>query len=678
MPEENRIDIGNMQDKALSRLRRRCILSLILCVPLIIISLFFRTIPYANYYMWLLATPVVLFFGRQFFIKSFNLIFKLKTNTDTLVALSTGTAYIVSVFNTLLPSFWTDKGMEAHVYFGVSAIVVAFVLLGRYLEEKAKSNTTQAIKKLIGLQPRKATVIRGSELLVIPINEIVEGDEIMVKPGERIAVDGKISKGSTYINESMISGEPLAVEKGVGKKVYAGTINESNTFYFIVSKTGRNTLLGQVIRMIQDAQGNKRKVQNIADKVSNIFIVVIGIVAFFTFLVWFIISVEDDFMQGVFSSVTVLIMACPCALGLATPTAIMAGIDKGLSQGILIKGSEALENADKLTAVVLDKTGTITEGVSRVTEIKWLVDATPELKGILYAIESYSEHPLSNAVKVFLKDDYRVKPDMKVSALSGNGLIGETWSGNYYVGTMKMLNVCNVTLTDENTAWINNETDKANTIVLFAHQSALLAIISITDKVKDSSVSAIKIMKSLGLKLFILTGDSRRSGDLIARQVGIDTENVNAGVLPAGKASFVNELKEQGEIVAMTGDGINDSGALAAADVSFAMGQGSDVAMEVAQVTIASSDLTLLCRMIGLSRLTNKTIRQNLFWAFIFNIIGIPVAAGILYPTFGILLNPLMASIVILLSSVSVTINSLLLRFRDIRKESYTIKNLSI
>jgi Cu2+-exporting ATPase len=666
MPEKDKTDITGIRNEELSRLRRRCILALIFCAPLIIISLFFRTAPYADYYMWVLATPVVLFFGRQFFIRSLKLAFKLSANTDTLVALSTGTAYVVSVFNTLLPSFWTDKGMEAHVYFGVSAIILAFVLLGRYLEEKAKSNTALAIKKLMGLQPRKATVNRNGELLSIPVNEITEGDEIMVKPGERIPVDGKISKGSTFINESMISGEPLAVEKGIGKKVYGGTVNEANTFYFIVSGTGRDTLLGQVIGMIQDAQENKRGVQSIADKVSGVFIIVVGSIAFVTFLVWLVISAENGFMQGVFSAVAVLIMACPCALGLAVPTAIMAGIDKGSSLGILIKGSEALENADKLTAVVLDKTGTITEGVSGVTEIKWLVEPTPELKGILYGIESYSEHPLSNAVKVFLNDEYRVRPEMKVSSLSGSGLMGETKSGNYYVGTMKLLDVCDVNLTEENEAWINSETEKANTVVLFAHQSALLAIISITDKVKDSSVSAINTMKSSGLDLFILTGDSKRSGDLIARQVGIEPGHVNAGALPAGKASFVNGLKEQGEIVAMTGDGINDSGALAAADVSFAMGQGSDIAMEVAQVTIASSDLTLLCRTIDLSGLTNKTIRQNLFWAFIFNIIGIPVAAGILYPSFGILLDPVMAGVVILLSSVSVVINSLLLGFRYI------------
>jgi Cu2+-exporting ATPase len=657
---------SDSREDYLDVLRRDCILSLIFCVPLIVIALFFRAMPYANYYMWALATFVVLFFGRQFFIISWKQALHFSANADTLVALSTGTAYLVSVFNTLLPSFWTDRGMQAHVYFGVSAIVVAFVLLGRYLEERAKSNTAVAIKKLIGLQPQVVTVIRSGQAMVIPVREIEVGDEVMVKPGERIPADGKIMKGFTFINESMISGEPLPVEKREGKKVYAGTLNEANTFYYIVSKTGKDTLLGHVVGMIQDAESNRRPVQKMVDKVSGIFIVVIGFIAVLTFFMWFLLSAEDGFIQGLLSAMTVLIIACPCALGLAVPTAIMAGIDRGATYGILIKGSEALENADKLTAVVLDKTGTITEGISRVVRINWVVEPTPELKGILYGIESYSEHPLSQAVKVYLNDDYRIKPEMKVFSLSGKGLVGETNSGSYYVGTMKLFEEQRVAFTKEQSDWINSETDNGNTVVLFVCQSFLLAIISIADRVKATSVEAIARMKDSGLNLYMLTGDSKRSGDLTAKQVGIPTEHVNAGALPVGKASFVNELRDSGAIVAMTGDGINDCGALAAADVSIAMGQGSDIAMEVAQVTIASSDLNLLCKTIGLSKLTNKTIKQNLFWAFIFNIIGIPVAAGVLYPVYGLLLNPVMASVVIALSSASVVINSLLLRFRDI------------
>ncbi|NDV97359.1 copper-translocating P-type ATPase [Dysgonomonas sp. 521] len=666
MEIKNSRDTLGSRENYLGVLRRDCILSLIFCVPLIVIALFFRAIPYANYYMWALATPVVLFFGRQFFIVAWKHALRFSANADTLVALSTGTAYMVSIFNTLLPSFWTDRGMQPHVYFGVSAIVVAFVLLGRYLEERAKSNTAIAIQKLIGLQPQVVTVVRSGQAVVIPVRQIEVGDEVMVKPGERIPADGKIVRGSSFINESMISGEPLPVEKGEGKKVYAGTVNEANTFYYIVSATGKNTLLGNVVGMIQDAERGKRTVQKMADKVSRIFIVVIGFVAIFTFLMWFWLSAEDGFMQGLLSSIMVLIMACPCALGLAAPTAIMAGIDRGAAHGILIKGSEALENADKLTAVVLDKTGTITEGVSRVVRIKWIAHPTPELKGILYGIESYSEHPLSQAVKVYLNDDYRIKPEMKVSSLSGRGLVGETDSANYYVGTMKLLEEQNVAFTEEESDWIHNETGNGNTVVLFVSQSSLLAIISIADKVKPTSIEAIARMKGSGMSLYMLTGDSKRSGDLTARQVGIPVDHVNAGALPAAKASFVSELKDSGEVVAMTGDGINDCGALAMADVSIAMGQGSDIAMEVAQVTIASSDLNLLCKTIDLSKLTNKTIRQNLFWAFIFNVIGIPVAAGALYPAYGVLLNPVMAGVVIALSSAGVVVNSLLLRFREI------------
>jgi Cu2+-exporting ATPase len=638
---------------------------MVFCVPLVIIALFFKSIPYANYMMWALSTPIILIFGRQFFVVAWKLIRRLSTNMDTLVALSTGTAYLVSVFNTILPSFWTDKGMEAYVYFDISAIVVAFVLLGRYLEEKAKSNTTLAIKKLIGMQPRRAIVVRNDRQISIPIREIEIEDEVVVKPGERIPVDGKINKGSTFINESMISGEPLPVEKGLGKKVYAGTVNEANTFHFIVSKVGKDTLLGQVVKMIQDARKNKRFTREIVDKISIVFIPVIGVVAVVTFFLWFFFSPEDGFIHGLMSSVAVLIMACPCAIGLATPTAIMAGIGKGATKGVLIKGSEALENAEKLSSVALDKTGTITEGVSRVTEIKWMVEATPELKGILYGIESYSEHPLSDAVKVYLKDDFRLKPDMKVSSSSGKGLIGETETEQYYVGT-KLPEGQDIVLTDEQYIWIEAETNNSKTVVLFTSRTSLLAIISIADKVKSSSLAAIRDLSASGLKLYILTGDSKRSGDMIAKQVGINADNVKAGALPADKASFIQNLRHQGEIIAMTGDGINDCGALAAADVSVAMGQGSDIAMEVAQVTIASSDLNKLCQLIALSRVTVKTIKQNLFWAFIFNVIGMLVVAGVLFPFGGIQLSPDIAEAVIVLSTASVFVNSFLLRFRKI------------
>ena len=509
-------------------------------------------------------------------------------------------------------------------------------------------------------------MFKDGQLVKTTIEDIRIGDKIFVKPGERIAVDGKIIEGSSFINESMINGEAMPVEKGEGKKVYAGTVNEANSFYFEAYKVGRNTLIGQIVRMVQEGESSRLPVIKAVDRVSSVFIPIVGIVAIMTFLAWLLLSPEDGFTQGLSSMIAVLIMACPCALGLATPTAIMAGIDNGAANGILIKGDEALENARKLTAIVLDKTGTITEGIFRVTEMKWLTEATPELKGILYGIESYSEHPLANAVKTYIRDDMRIKPEMEVSSLSGRGLMGQTSTHKYYVGTSKLLEECNIDIPDKEREWIDRETERSNTIVLFANESSLLAIIAITDAVKETSMNAIGRMRSSGLKLYMLTGDSKRSADMTAGKVGIDTDNVMAGALPAGKAAFVKELKTQGEIVAMTGDGINDVGALAMADVSVAMGKGSDIAMEVAQVTVISSDLNKLIQTINLSKITTGTIHQNLFWAFIFNAIGIPVAAGILFPVNGFLLEPLFAGIVMALSSVTVIGNSLLLRKKPI------------
>ncbi|EGK02813.1 copper-translocating P-type ATPase [Dysgonomonas gadei] len=659
-------DIVDIYNHNLAGIRKNCVYAMLLCIPLLIIAIFFSKINYVNYIMWLLATPVIILFGKQFFIKAWVQIRHFTTNVDTLVALSTGTAYVVSVFNTFYPSFWTDKGLQAHVYFEVSAVIVAFVLLGRYLEYKAKRNITVAIKQLIGLQPDTAAVVKEGQLVKTAIKDIRIGDKIFVKPGERIAVDGKITQGSSFINESMISGEAMPVEKSEGKKVYAGTINEANSFYFEAYKVGKNTLIGQIVKMVQEGESSRLPVSKAVDRVSSIFIPIVGIVAILTFLTWLLLSPEDGFTQGLSSMIAVLIMACPCALGLATPTAIMAGIDNGAANGILIKGDEALENARKLTAVVLDKTGTITEGIFRVTDMKWLTGATPELKGILYGIESYSEHPLADAVKNYIRDDMRIKPEMTVSSLSGRGLMGETATNKYYVGTSKLLGEYNIKILDKEKEWIERETEKSNTIVLFANESSLLAIIAITDAVKETSMNAIERMRLARLKLYMLTGDSKRSADMTARKVGIDTDNVMAGALPAGKAAFVRDLKIQGETVAMTGDGINDVGALAIADVSVAMGKGSEIAMEVAQVTVTSSDLNKLIQTINLSKITTRTIHQNLFWAFIFNAIGIPVAAGILFPVNGFLLDPLFAGIVMALSSVSVICNSLLLRRKPI------------
>lgn len=664
--EKSKEEMEDIRNKELDKLRKNCILSLVFAIPLVVIAMFFHTMPYANYIMWVLSTPIVFVFGRQFFVVAWKQARHMSTNMDTLVALSTGTAYLFSVFNTLFPSFWTERGLEPHVYFEVSGVVIAFVMLGRYMEERAKRSTTTAIKELMGLQPKTALVVKSGEFVEMPIKKIRVGDEIVVKPGEKIPVDGTISQGNTFVDESMISGEPLAVEKKEKEKVFAGTINQTGSFHFIADKIGEKTLLGQIVKMVQEAQGSQAPIQKTVDKISSIFIPVIGVIAIITFFAWFFLGGENGFTQGLLSMVTVLVIACPCALGLATPTAIMVGIGKGATNGILIKGAEALEKAQKTTAVVLDKTGTITEGKPHVTKMRWVVESDSDFYNVLYTIEAYSEHPLANAVKLYVKDESQLLEGVEVKALTGRGVEGVVGTERYFVGNVKLLEEQGVRLSVEEKGWIDEEINKSNSIALFANEEKLLAIIAITDTVKDTSLEAISKMKAMGLKVYMLTGDGKRSAELIAKQVGIDLDKIKSGVFPSEKAEFIKALQKSGEVVAMVGDGINDSGALAVADVSIAMGKGSDIAMDVAQITIISSDLNKLCQAINLSKETVKTIKQNLFWAFIYNIIGVPIAAGILYPINGFLLNPMIAGAAMALSSVSVVTNSLLLKIKKI------------
>lgn len=659
-------EVESIHEDYILHLKRNAILSIAFGIPLVLIAMIFHKVPYANYIMWALSTPIIFIFGGQFFRSAWKLAKQKTSNMDTLVALSTGTAYLFSVFNTLYPSYWTSKGLVPHVYFEVAGVVVAFVLLGRFLEEKAKNNTTTAIKQLIGLQPKNAIIVKNGEFIETPIKDIQIGDEIVVKSGEKIAVDGKILKGNSFIDESMINGEPLSVEKEEGDKVFAGTINQTGSFHFVAEKVGKETLLGQIIKMVQDAQGSRAPIQKTVDKISRIFIPIIVVISLVTFFVWFFVAESNGFTQGLLSLVTVLVIACPCALGLATPTAIMVGIGKGATNGILIKGAEALEKSQKITAVVLDKTGTITEGRPHVTTMDWLKEASSELKDMIFSMESYSEHPLGEAIKDHLKNEAKLIEDINVTTIPGRGIAAEIGTEKYYIGNLRMLEEQGVVLSKEEKSKIDKEIDKSNSIALFANSKSLLAIIGIADTIKDTSLTAINKLRRAGVKVYMLTGDSKRSADLIARQVGIDERFVEAGVLPAEKTDFIKELQTKGEVVAMVGDGINDSGALATADVSIAMGKGSDIAIDVAQITIISSDLNKLSQAINLSKATVRTIKQNLFWAFIYNIIGIPIAAGLLYPISGFLLNPMIAGAAMALSSVSVVTNSLLLKTKKI------------
>lgn len=657
-------EIKAIREKQLSVLKRKTILAILFCIPLGVIAMGFHTMPYANIIMWILSTPFVLYFGNQFFIGAWNQLKHKSSNMDTLVALSTGIAYVFSITTTLFPEFWRSHGMEPHVYFETTGMVITFVLLGKFLEDRAKRGTSDAIEQLIGLQANTATVVRDGKFIEIKIEDIKIGDEIIVRAGEKVAVDGVVIQGHSFIDESMITGEPLAAEKHEGAKVFAGTINQTGNFHYRAEKVGKDTLLSQIIRMVEEAQGSQAPIQKTVDKIASIFVPIVVIVALITFAAWIIFSPASGVVQGLLSMITVLIIACPCALGLATPTAIMVGIGKGAKEGILIKGAEALEKTKKVTTVVLDKTGTITEGKPEVSLMRWVSLESSNLKDILYSIESYSEHPLANAVKMHFEKEAKLIKDIKVNTLPGRGVSGTYEGKEYYIGNQKLISENNINIDPNIQVWIDEQAKMANTLVLFANDKELLAIIGITDTIKATSAEAIAKLKASGLKVHMLTGDNEASAKMIASQVGID--HVTANVLPAEKTDFILNLQEQGEVVAMVGDGINDSGALAMADVSVAMGQGSDIAIDVAQVTIISSDLNRLDKAIKLSKATVNTIHINLFWAFIYNIIGIPIAAGILFPINGFLLNPMIAGAAMALSSVSVVANSLLLKARKI------------
>lgn len=657
-------EIEDIRSNESNNLRKNTIAALILCIPLILVAMVFHKIPYANYIMWILATPVLFIFGAPFFKGAWKQLKHKTSNMDTLVALSTGIAYLFSMFNTLFPEVWTSRGMEPHVYFEVSAVVVAFVLLGRYLENRAKNKASDAIKELIGIQPKTATIISEGKSKEISIKDIKIGDEIVVKPGEKIAVDGKVIQGNSFVDESMINGEPLAIEKTIGDKVFSGTINQSGSFHFKAEKVGKDTLLAQIIKTVQEAQGSRAPIQNTVDKISSVFVPTIVIIAIITFFTWIFFGHDNNIPQGLLSAVTVLIIACPCALGLATPTAIVVGVGRGAKLGILIKDAQALETAKKITSIVLDKTGTITEGNPEIKDINWFIEETSQLRNILYSIETYSDHPLAETIKSKLKNDSNLITSIKVSNIAGKGLTADYNNEKYFIGNFKLIEENNIVINKDEKNWIDSQINTANTIVIFANEKQIIACISIIDAIKSTSIEAISELKANGLKVYMLTGDNEQSAQLIAQKVGIN--NVKANVLPVEKAAFIKELQAKKDIVAMVGDGINDSAALATADLSIAMGKGSDIAISVAQITIISSDLNKLTKAINLSKATVRTIKQNLFWTFIYNLIGVPLAAGVLYPINGFLLNPMIAGLAMALSSVCVVSNSLLLKSKKI------------
>ena len=657
---ENSETLEELHQKKYNLLKKKTIGAVFLTLPLVIIAMFFMDIPYANYIMWVLSTPVILGFGKDFFINAWKQTKHGSANMDTLVALSTGVAYIFSVFNTLFPDYWHSKGLHAHVYFESAAVVIAFILLGKLLEENAKGNTSSAIKKLIGLQPKTVNVIDAEQnQIALPIEQVEVGMTIIVKPGDKVAVDGIVTQGSSFVDESMLSGEPLAVKKEVNDKVFSGTINQKGSFQFKAEKIGSDTMLAQIIKMVQEAQGSKAPVQKLVDKIAGIFVPIVIGIAILSLISWVILGGENGFTQGILALVTVLVIACPCALGLATPTAIMVGVGKGAEQGILIKDAESLELAKKVDAIILDKTGTITYGKPTVTNSKWL-DENDILKQILLSIEKQSEHPLAEAVVNYLKDINTVHIH-HIESLTGKGVRANYKDINYLVGNQKLLTENQIlidnSLKEQADKWLH----KAKTVIWFADDKKALAVLAIADEIKETSIEAIKELQKMGIEVHMLTGDNYNTAKAIAEKTGISS--FKGEVLPKDKADFVKELQAKGKIVAMVGDGINDSTALAQANVSIAMGKGSDIAIDVAKMTIISSDLMKISTAIKLSKSTVNTIKQNLFWAFIYNVVGIPIAAGILYPINGFLLNPMIAGAAMALSSISVVGNSLRLKY---------------
>ena len=604
-------ELERMNRERYRDLKRRAFWAVVLAIPVVVIGMFFMDMPYGGAIMALLSAPVVFWLGRGFFVNAWQQLRHRSATMDTLVALSTGIAYLFSLFNLVFPEFWLSRGVEPHVYFEAAAVIIAFILLGRTLEEKAKGDTTASLKKLIGLQPKNAIVVAADGTQTeIPISRIRVGDLLAVRPGEKIAVDGAVCEGDSYVDESMLSGEPLPVHKEPGTKVFAGTINQKGSFHFRAEKVGAATMLAQIIRMVQEAQGSKAPVQKLADKIAGIFVPAIIGIALLSFVLWLVFDPSGGLTHGILAAVTVLVIACPCALGLATPTAVMVGIGKGAEKGILIRDAVSLETAGKIDTVVMDKTGTLTEGKPVVTDIVW-ANGDDRAKAVFFSL-----------------------------LLDEQGIV---------VG--KELNIEAQRLSAE-----------AKSIVWFADSEQALAVAAIADRIKDSSVEAVRELQAAGIDVYMLTGDSRAVAGHIAEKAGI--RHFEAEILPQDKAAFVKRLQTLGHKVAMAGDGINDSAALAQADLSIAMGGGSDIAMDVAQMTIISSDLRKIPEAIQLSKQTVRTIRQNLFWAFIYNLVGIPVAAGALYPVSGFLLNPMIAGAAMALSSVSVVANSLRLKYR--------------
>jgi len=657
-------EIDAKEKKHLKKAMYKALFSILLSLPVFSIAMFFPKIQYANWFMLLLTIPVLSWFGRDFFIITFKQAKNKSVNMDTLVALSTGTAFLFSTFNTIFPDFLISKGIQPHVYFEAAVIIISLILLGRYFEEKAKSRTSDSIKKLMGLKVKTAHVIRNNEEQEISIDDVIKGDILLIRPGERIPVDGRITEGNSFIDESMITGEAIPVEKKEHDTAIGATINTTGSFKMIANKIGKDTMLSQIIEMVKNAQGSKAPVQKLADKIASIFVPTVISIALLSAVIWYVFGPEPRITYSFVTIVTVLIIACPCALGLATPTALMVGIGKGAENGILIKNAEALERAKQINVIVVDKTGTITQGHPEVSEIVWLQSDVKRdliLEDVL-AIEKMSEHPLANSIVRYLNHLSNSSLNVvKFNSQTGMGVSAIVHENEYLIGNYQLMKENKIDMEEEH-QYFNHFGNISQTHVFVAKNNSLVALLSISDKIKDNSIRAIQNLHKMNLQVHMLTGDNQGTAEEIAERTGID--KFKAEVLPKDKLDYVKELQQKGYKVAMVGDGINDSPALSQADIGIAMGHGTDIAMESSDITLVNGDLEKIAASLKLSKDTVLTIKQNLFWAFIYNIIAIPIAAGILYPINGFMLSPMIAGGAMAFSSVSVVLNSLRLKNR--------------
>jgi Cu+-exporting ATPase len=644
--------------------RRKGITSLAIGALLMLVPMrLAMTAPAWPWAQLVITTAVMLWAGRAFYSRAWTAFRHRSADMNTLIAVGTGSAYLYSLAATVAPQAFTNHGVAPSLYYEAVIIIIALILVGNALEARAKGETAGAIRRLIDLQPRTARVLRNLQELDVPIAELVSGDVVIVRPGERIPVDGAVTKGSSNVDESMLTGEPMPVAKNAGDRVTGGTINLTGAFRFKATTLGVSSVLARIVKLMREAQGTRAPVQRLADRISSVFVPVVIGIAVITFAVWYFAAGEGSFVRALAASVAVLIIACPCAMGLAVPTAVMVATGKGAQLGVLIKGGAALERASELTTVLLDKTGTITAGKPAVTDVVVHPGAGLDQVATLQlaaSLEANSEHPLAAAIVAHAREQgIRTSKTDSFESVTGRGARGVIDGRAVIVGSAAMMERASIDTTAL-TADADRLTGEAKTVVFVGVDGKLAALLAIADPIKPTSIEAVKRLRALGLDVVMLTGDQPRTANAIANAAGID--RVVAGVLPEGKRDEIRRLQANGRVVAMVGDGINDAPALAQADVGIAIGTGSDIAIEAGDITLMRGDLRAAVAAIELARATMRTMRQNLFWAFIYNSVGIPLAAGVLYPAFGILLSPIIASAAMAMSSVSVVTNSLRLR----------------